>query len=214
MTIVPALKDRFLKVASALETKYKVVVQVHAQWGETVKEIEEAQLTGKKVKEVLLRLTELAKRGAITQVEELGTYALQTVLDEPSYKFSIVPKEFRGGVIYVFMYEHFGQEPVKLSAAGGGVKDLISTFLAIIIPIVLDPSARRFVVLDERFKHLSAKYLPRVAKVIKFLSDRLGIQFFIVTQREQLREAADVLYFLSNTAGEASVKKYRKGYDD
>ena len=159
-----------------------------------------------KVSEALSRLCELATRDSLDKLEVLISYALQTIMDDDTYRFSIKPRELKTGVVYEFFYSKQGMPEFPLTnpggnavgdTSGGGVKDIVSVMLSIIIPVILDPSSRRFAALDERFKHLSHRYLARVVEVIDFMKAKLGYQFLLITQREELLQAADKAYRVS-----------------
>jgi len=209
MITVDQLRIRFTKVSATIAAKRELLAKQLADAESLIASASSKVELLDKVGHVLSKVAELSRRDTINRLEVLISYALQTILDEPSYRFFIQEREQKNGIIYEFMYEKFGLPPVPLGAdtSGGGVGDIASTFLAIIIPIFLNQKARRFVVLDERFKHLHVSNLSRVAQVIKFLSQKLGIQFLIVTQREELLQAADKAYRFTNKTGSTVVKE-------
>jgi DNA repair exonuclease SbcCD ATPase subunit len=202
------LRKRYDAVITRVGARQSVVQDMLTNSGSVLAALEETQVECAKVIEVLAKVGELSRGDTITKLEKLISYALQTILDEPTYEFMVTERELRGTIAFEFMYSKFGNPPVYLSedSSGGGVCDIVSTFLAIIIPIFVDKKARRFVVLDERFKCLSDEYLPRIAQVLKFLQKRLKIQFVIITQHKELKEAGDKVYYFSNTSGETTIK--------
>jgi ABC-type lipoprotein export system ATPase subunit len=50
---------------------------------------------------------------------------------------------------------------------------------------------RRIIILDEPFRHLSADLQPKASEMMKMLSDKLGIQFIMVSHEEGIIDCAD-----------------------
>lgn len=73
-------------------------------------------------------------------------------------------------------------------SSGGGVLDVASFALRLSCMSLQLPQSRKFVSLDEPFKHLSAG-VPRhkVKALLELLSEELGMQFLISTHMKSLR---------------------------
>lgn len=87
---------------------------------------------------------------------------------------------------------------------GGGVSDIVSFVLRVIVMCLSRPRLRRVMVLDESFRHVSPEYLRGVSVLLKELNKKLGIQFLMVTHKEELLDAADVVYRTKNVDGETA----------
>lgn len=142
---------------------------------------------------ILTKLAELKRKDLEQRVEDILTYALTSVFEQP-YKFKI-QSTLRGNQIRMeFKIEKNGAETDIIDGQGGGIVDVVSFVLRVVNLLLYKPSVRKLIILDEFGKHISREYLPNVASLIKELSDRTGIQFLIVTHASELIECGDVTY--------------------
>ena len=70
-------------------------------------------------------------------------------------------------------------------------------FVLRLVVLLLTPSHRRFLALDESFAHVSASYEPRVAEFLREVADRAGVQILLITHSDAYSDLADVRYRLS-----------------
>lgn len=92
-----------------------------------------------------------------------------------------------------------GNELDIMDSVGGGLIDVISFVLRVLILASAKPKRSQVMFLDESFRCVSVEYRPKVATLLKSLSKRLGMQFLLVTHQSELLEAADVAYQLEKT---------------
>jgi DNA repair exonuclease SbcCD ATPase subunit len=113
------------------------------------------------------------------QMESAVNQCLEAVFDEP-YEFRVVFVEKRGKTEAELVFTREGEEIDPMTAAGGGVVDVVA-FALRLASIIIDPRQPRVLVLDEPFKFVSRNYLPRVADLLEELAEGLGIQIIMVT---------------------------------
>jgi ABC-type sugar transport system ATPase subunit len=68
------------------------------------------------------------------------------------------------------------------------------------------PKSRNVIILDEPLKYLSENYQEKGSAMIKEISQRLGIQFIIVTHEQTLASYADKVFEVSIKKGVSQVK--------
>jgi DNA repair exonuclease SbcCD ATPase subunit len=88
-----------------------------------------------------------------------------------------------------------GEEVSPIDAEGGGLVD-ISSFGLRIASWSLGNS-RNTIVLDEPFKFLSIEHRERASNMLKELSDKLSLQFIIVTHDDEITSVADKVFKVS-----------------
>ena len=72
-------------------------------------------------------------------------------------------------------------------------------------------STRNTIILDEPFKHLSDDLQPLGSEVLKQLSDKLKIQFIIVTHRKEITGVADKIFEVSRRIeGEYKISEVKE----
>ncbi len=109
---------------------------------------------------------------------------LEVVFDEP-YEFRIVFEKKRNQTEARLVFVRDGLEINPLDAAGGGVVDVAAFALRLACISLRRPALRRFVVLDEPFRFISAQYRPRVRQMLESLSEKLEMQILMVTHANE-----------------------------
>lgn len=126
-------------------------------------------------------------------IEELVTMVIQSVYDDPNMKF-ILDFELSRNRSEAFLYIKEGDsEPyVPKDEMGGGVIDIVSLALRVVLWSLQKPRSRNVFILDEPFKWLgTGGRLIRGGEILREISHRLGFQLIIVTHEPELIEIAD-----------------------
>lgn len=153
----------------------------------------------------------VAEAGKYTQsylkeyIEDMVTTALQAVFDE-DYKFIIdfdIKRNKPEGKISLKIR---GEEVDPKDSVGGGVLDIASFALRIVLWSMENPRSSNTIILDESFKFVHGS-LENVSKMIKELSNKLGLQIIIVTQLEELTENADKVFIVKYNGKFSEVKE-------
>jgi DNA repair exonuclease SbcCD ATPase subunit len=127
------------------------------------------------------------------QISEIVTLALQSVLEE-TYEFDIEFVIKRGKTEAIIKFIKDGKKFDPMMDTGGGVVDITSFALRIALWQLSSPRSRNTIILDEPFKHLSINYQEKAGKLLSLLSERLNIQFIIITHISELIESADKVF--------------------
>jgi DNA repair exonuclease SbcCD ATPase subunit len=141
-------------------------------------------------------------------VKDIVQLALDTCFPG-EYEFDLVYEIKRGKTEAKLLFLSGDEEIDPLDASGGGVVD-IAAFALRIAQWTLG-STRNTIILDEPFKHLSDDLQPLGAEVLKQLSDKLKIQFIIVTHRKEITGVADKIFEISRRIeGEYKVSEVKE----
>lgn len=164
-------------------------------------EIEKLEANGKVLDQaikVLQAASEVRRQELKDRVDSLVTRGLRAVFDDENYEFSFNVTLARGqfGVVPVLktMFEGKPQETSICEGHGGGVADVIGFILRVIVLSLSRPRVAPIMVLDEAFSHVDPTRLPGVAMLLKELSESAGVQFVLITHKQELLDAADVIY--------------------
>ncbi len=79
-----------------------------------------------------------------------------------------------------------------VDGTGGSIVSVLSVLLHVLF--VVSSPLRRIVVLDEPFAAVADNHIPALGSLLRELSERLDMQFIIVSHEEALMDAADVVY--------------------
>jgi DNA repair exonuclease SbcCD ATPase subunit len=69
-----------------------------------------------------------------------------------------------------------------------------------------NPRLRNTIILDEPMRFLSDDYQEQASKMLKEISDRMGIQFIIITHEQTLSEYADKTFQVKLRKGISKVE--------
>lgn len=137
-------------------------------------------------------------------ISDITSLALNSVFDDP-YELKTQFIERRNKTECDLLFERNGEVFDPVTASGGGAVDVAAFALRIASWVIATPRSRSVMILDEPMRFLSQKYQESASQMMKELSDRLGIQFIIVTHEQTLTLAADKVFEVSIKKGISKV---------
>jgi len=120
------------------------------------------------------------------------SFALQSVFGE-DYTFDTELTVKRNAVSAEFrvMDSKYSEPANPLDSRGGGVVDVISLALRVVMLELFSPRIDGPLVLDEPTRHLSDEYSGRAAELLNAISTRTGRQIVLVTHDDILAKEAE-----------------------
>jgi len=142
------------------------------------------------------------------RIEDIVNMALETCFpDEYDFQLNFNVSRGKTDCELVFLSRRTGREVDPMNASGGGVVD-VACFALRTACYVLEQGIDNVIVLDEPMKFVSEDLRERVCEVIKNLSEKLNVQFIIVTHIPEFVEIADrVFQVKKNEDGRSTVKE-------
>jgi DNA repair exonuclease SbcCD ATPase subunit len=188
--VLEDLKDRINKASYQIEANKKLLDKTRKDLAECEDQMNSLILAGN----LLKTIGEQQREKTISTFERVITLALKEIFDsEYTFKIEVVADK---RVSTKFKLIKGDMEMELLTAVGGGVVNVVSFVLKVLILASVRPKRQQIMFLDEQFNNVSADYRPRVAKLLKSFSDQLGIQFVLITHQQEFTDAADVVYNL------------------
>ena len=134
--------------------------------------------------QALARLEELSRDlfgELMEEVESNLTHAVREILGQDRKVVS--RREVKGGKFHINLeIEHQGQAEDILRGQGGSVCNILSVGLRLIGLAQLDPAQhRRFLVLDEQDCWLRPELVPKFARLIAAIGEKLGLQVLYIS---------------------------------
>lgn len=187
----------------------------------TEKELLSNQLTGYRedVESLLTHLEDLEeariilqKSAQITQkqlsfhIENIVSHALAVVFDDPyEFKVNFVTRRNYAECDLMFVDVN-GNEMKPLASCGYGAADIASLALRVAYWNLSD-GVRNTLILDEPLRNLSLDKQPLAFQMINELSEKLKIQFLIVTHNKGFAESADTVFQVTKDSKGSRIKE-------
>lgn len=153
-----------------------------------VEEAENRYNNALKAREIITTVAKDTQQQLEIRITNIVTMALAAVFPDP-YQFVLRFTERRNQTEADLLLVRDGEEVSPIDATGGGVLDVVS--FALRVAILLMSNYRRIIILDEPFRHLSEDLQPKASEMMKMLSDKLGIQFIMVSHEDGIIGSAD-----------------------
>ncbi|MDH7555286.1 MAG: hypothetical protein QHH74_16730 [Spirochaetota bacterium] len=129
-------------------------------------------------------------------LSDITSLALEAVFTNP-YELIVEFVQRRNKTECDLMFERDGNRIYPIEASGVGAVDIASFALRIASWSMSRPHSRNVIILDEPFKCLSDGYQEKASIMLKELSDKLKLQFIIITHNEILASYADKTFNVS-----------------
>jgi DNA repair exonuclease SbcCD ATPase subunit len=142
--------------------------------------------------EIFALISEVTQQQVKEGFNKLITYILQYIFEQ-DYKFEL---EFgKRGNLQECNFKVISPDGVEitdtLDALGGGILDVLSFGLRLVLMELIKPRYEGFVCLDESFKHVSINYLPKIRALLKEINKRFDKQIILVTHQRELIDATN-----------------------
>ena len=137
-------------------------------------------------------------------ISDVTSLALESVFNDPyQLKVDFVQRRNKTECDLLFVRNDSEMDP--LAASGGGAVDVAAFALRIASWSMAHPRTRATIILDEPLRFLSVDNQEKASRMIKEISQRLGVQFIIVTHESTLASYADRVFEVSIRKGKSKV---------
>jgi len=126
-------------------------------------------------------------------ISDITSLALEAVFDNP-YELVAEFVQRRNKTECDLYFIRDGEKLDPLSASGGGAVDVAAFALRIASWSMQRPKSRNTILLDEPLRFLSVDHQEKASMMIKHLSEKLHIQFIIITHVPMLTSCADKVF--------------------
>jgi DNA repair exonuclease SbcCD ATPase subunit len=157
-----------------------------------------------KAKEIVREVGMATQEKLQYHISDITSLALESIFDDP-YELKVEFVKRRDKVECDLLFVRNGEGVDPLSASGGGAVDVASFALRIASWSMMQPRTRNTIILDEPMRFLSEDLQERASKMIKELSEKLGLQFIIITHEPTLAMHADKEFKVVNKKGVSKV---------
>jgi len=159
----------------------------------TVKEKKRELQRHEKAREIIREVGIKTQQQLSFHISDITSLALEAVFVNP-YKLIVDFVQRRNKTECDLYFDRDGNRVDPLGASGGGAVDIASFALRIASWSMQRPKSRNVIILDEPLRFLSANHQEQASQMIKEISEKLGIQFIIITHEPILASYADKVF--------------------
>ncbi len=138
-------------------------------------------------------------------ISDITSLALSAVFDNP-YELKVDFVQRRNKTECDLLFVRDGLEIDPLDSSGYGAVDVASFALRVVSWSMQQPRARNVIILDEPMRFLSEDRQEYASKMIKELSEKLKLQFIIVTHKDKLSMYADKIFQVTLKDGFSAIQ--------
>lgn len=157
--------------------------------------LEEDHINYKKSVELLNLVQKVTRDVICNNFETLVTNALQYIFQSNDYTFHLDFNK-RGNLqeLNFNIKKPELEEPIDpTETSGGGLMDIISLALRLVLMEVAKPKIEGPLILDESFKHLSSNLQPQALNFLKEMNQKMNRQIILITHQKEFINNADNL---------------------
>ena len=137
-------------------------------------------------------------------ISDITSLALEAVFPDP-YSLEVEFIQRRNKTECDLFFVRNGMKVDPLTASGVGAVDVATFALRIASWSMAMPRSRNTIILDEPFRYLSEDYQEKASMMLKEISEKLDIQFIIISHNETLSSAADKTFNISIKKGKTKI---------
>jgi len=200
MNRIQTLRNRLEQEKGSMIHIEQSIQELQDRQLETGKEIRRHEQAREIIREVGLKTQEQLQY----HISDITSMALEAVFDDP-YELVVEFVQRRNKTECDLLFARDGQRVDPISASGVGAIDVAAFALRIAAWSMQTPRKHNVIILDEPFRYLSVNYQAAASRMLKELSDRLGIQFIIITHEATLAEYADKAFTVKLKKGVSDV---------
>jgi len=196
------LKDKLVKKVTEKELLTSQLVE-HKESVESLlthmEDLEEAKV-------ILQKSAQITQKQLSFHIEAIVSQALAAVFDDPyTFKVNFVTRRNYAECDLMFVDSN-GTEMKPLDSCGYGASDITSLALRVAYWKLSDNS-RNTLILDEPLRNLSLDKQPLAFQMINTLSEKLKIQFLIITHNQGFAESADTIFKVTKDSNGSHIRE-------
>lgn len=138
-------------------------------------------------------------------ISDITSLALGGIFNDP-YALIVDFVQRRNKTECDLLFDRGGIKVHPFTASGGGAVDVAAFALRIASWSMQRPKSRNTIILDEPMRFVSADLQNKASEMIKELSERLKIQFIIITHETILTNRADRVFEIEIKKGVSHIK--------
>lgn len=205
------MKDIYDSYDSLVAAKANAM-KMYSRSNKAVKKLRRDYRDYEKARIVITELSRVTQHENKEKIEKLVTLAIRSVFENQDYQFRIKFERKNNRVYAIPVIVENNEEFDPKNDMGGGLIDIVSIALKIILWHMEDPRKRNVLITDEPFRFTGA-LVKKAGHMLKFIADKLNLQVIMVSHDDDLIDICDRVYRVSRKGKASSatlIKRERK----
>jgi len=174
-------------VVTELSIRRNELIKNRDKYNTRKKQLEDKYNNRTEVREIIREVGIMTQSQLSMHIKEIVELGIKAVFGEGLYGVNVSFDKKRDRTECVInLIDGNGDEFKPLDMVGGGVIDVVAFALRLACWSISMPKPSNIILLDEPFRYLSSDLTANAGKLLDKLSERLGIQFIVVTHDEEL----------------------------
>jgi DNA repair exonuclease SbcCD ATPase subunit len=169
-------------------------------------------ISHEKARIILTEIQKSTQKDTKEKIESLVTLAIRSVFTDRDFNFKL-DFQRKNNRIYVYpIVEEYDQEYSPEDDLGGGIVDIISIAMRVVLWHMESPRTRNTIILDEPFR-FTGQLAVKAGEMLKYLSEKLNFQVIMVSHNDDLIRMCDQVYKVTrrrSTSFSTLVKKMQR----
>lgn len=195
------IKERFHKLEGKKETLNTLLEKNKKK----VAAFQKKKIAIEKAQAIIQEVAKSTQENLKFHIEDIVQMGLDICFDDIKF---VLDFELKRGRTEANIYFEVNDEKINpMDAFGGGVLDIVSFSLRVACWSLSNKD--NTLILDEPIKNLDAENMPKAIELLKQLSEKLGIQFIVITHNDLISEAANTVYKVIKKDSVSTVKRIK-----
>lgn len=187
--------EEFTQKVGRLQGEYSTLKDQQEKSEVLISDYKEDEETYTKAVELLSLVQKVTRDKIKESFEMIVTHALNYIFESDKYSFHLVFGR-RGNLqeLNFAVQTPDKDEPLDpLTTDAGGILNIISFALRIVLMEVASPKVNGFIISDESFANLSEDHIERASQFLKEINQKMGRQIIAISHQSKMIESADKL---------------------
>lgn len=202
------MKNSIKNIRSEVDKRRGQQQQIEKDLSLTQSKLEKNQtelIAHEQAREVIKEVGQKTQQALAFHISDISTLALEAVFGKDAYNLVVDFVQRRNKTECDLWFERAGQRINPIDGSGGGAVDVAAFALRVASWSMERPRTRPVIILDEPMRFLSQDLQPKASEMIKELSEKLNLQFIIITHESELTHQAQKIFEMKQFSGVSRI---------
>lgn len=187
--------EMFTQTLGSLKGEHKLLSEQQNKSESLIEKYKKDEIIYSQAVELLSLVQKVTRDKIKDSFETIVTHALNYIFESDKYKFELVFKR-RGNLqelSFAVLTPDKDEAFDPLTTDAGGVLNVVSFALRVVLMEVSNPKVNGFILSDESFANLSSDHIEKASEFLQEINKKFKRQIIAISHQSQLLQSADKL---------------------